>query len=361
MNEENRRVLLGMSGGVDSSAAALVLQREGWEVTGVTMRLHKKEPSVQEGGCCTSDDVEDAKNVANKLGIPHHIFNFTELFEEKVINYFVRDYLNGRTPNPCVACNRYIKFDAMLRRAESLGIGHIATGHYARIRFDADRNRWLLLRSQSAKDQSYVLYNLTQEQLSRTLFPLADLPKAETRALAEQAGLCVAKKSDSQEICFIPDNDYAGFIQRRVGQLPPPGNFVDVDGNVIGKHRGIVHYTIGQRKGLGVTFGQPMFVCGINAQENTVTLGVNGSQTAKALEADDLNLISVPALEAPMQVQAKPRYQAKAANALLSPASGGAVRVEFEEPQRSLTPGQAVVFYDGDIVIGGATIRRVLK
>lgn len=354
--------MLGMSGGVDSSAAALLLQQEGWDVTGVTLRLRRDAYGSQprEGGCCTLDDVEDARRVAYKLGIPHHVFNFTDLFEQKVVDYFVQDYLNGRTPNPCIACNRYIKFDAMLRRAEVLGIPRIATGHYARVQYDPDRGRWLLLRSQSAKDQSYVLYHLTQRQLSRTLFPLGNRPKEETRALAEQAGLCVAKKSDSQEICFVDDNDYAGFIQRYTGRNPSPGDFIDLQGRPVGRHRGLIHYTIGQRKGLGVTFGQPMFVCAINAQDNTITLGPQGAQMAAAVEADDLNLIAVPSLEASMEVQAKPRYQAKAAKAWISPLSNGSVRVEFAEPQRSLTPGQAVVFYDGEIVIGGGTIRRVL-
>ncbi len=359
----NQTVMLGMSGGVDSSAAALILKKEGWDVTGVTLRLKKDEFSVQprEGGCCTLDDVEDARRVAYKLGIPHHVFNFTDLFSKTVIDYFVTEYLHGRTPNPCIACNRYIKFDAMLHRAQTLGISHIATGHYARVEYDEGRGRWLLKRSQSSKDQSYVLYHLTQEQLSRTLFPLGDRPKEETRALAEEAGLCVAKKSDSQEICFVDDNDYAGFIQRYTGTVVPEGNFVDLEGNPIGRHKGIIHYTIGQRKGLGISFGQHMYVCGINAENNTITLGPDGSQMASALLAEDLNFISIPLLEKPMEVFAKPRYQAKPAKALITPCNSGQVRVEFESPQRSLTPGQAVVFYEGDIVVGGGTIGQVLR
>lgn len=359
----DKTVMLGMSGGVDSSAAALILKNDGWDVTGVTLRLRRDEFSAEQrdGGCCTLDDVEDARRVAYKLGIPHHVFNFTDIFSDKVVDYFVDEYLHGRTPNPCIACNRYIKFDAMLRRAQVLGISHIATGHYARVEYDESHGRWFLKRSMSPKDQSYVLYNLTQEQLSRTLFPLEDRPKEETRALAEEAGLCVAKKSDSQEICFVDDNDYAGFIQRYTGMCMPEGNFVDLEGKPLGKHKGIIHYTIGQRKGLGVSFGQHMYVCGINADDNTIILGPEGSQMASVLIAEDLNFISIPALEKPMEVQAKPRYQAKPAKALITPYSENQVRVEFEAPQRSLTPGQAVVFYDGDIVVGGGTIAKVMR
>lgn len=274
----DKTVMLGMSGGVDSSAAALILKNAGWDVTGVTLRLKKNGLSPEPDGGCASNDVEDARHVANKLGIPHHVFNFTDLFSEKVVDYFVNEYLHGRTPNPCVECNRHIKFGAMLRRAEELGIRYIATGHYARVEYDEARGRWLLKRSLSPKDQSYVLYHLTQEQLSRTLFPLEDRPKEETRALAEEAGLCVARKSDSQEICFIEDNDYAGFIRRYTGKALPDGNFVDLQGNPIGRHKGIIHYTIGQRKGLGVSFGQHMYVCGINAENNTVMLGPEGAK-----------------------------------------------------------------------------------
>lgn len=349
--------MLGMSGGVDSSVAALLLTQAGYDVTGVTLRLRPDEYMEQcvSGGCCSLDDIDDARRVAYKLGIEHIVFNFTDIFQETVIDYFVTEYQQGRTPNPCIACNRYVKFNAMMKRATELGFDYVATGHYAVIQQN-EQGRWLLKKASAAKDQSYVLYALTQFQLAHTLLPLATYTKPQIRALAQQAGLTVANKPDSQEICFVPDKDYAGFIERYTGKKTTPGNFVDPKGTVLGTHKGIAHYTIGQRKGLGISFGEPMFVTKIDAARNEIILGKSGSQYAKELTAGDLNWISIAHLTEPMRITAKTRYQAPAAPALLTPLDNGLVQVTFDEPQRSITPGQAVVFYDQDLVIGGGTI-----
>lgn len=351
-----KKVLLGMSGGVDSSVAALLLLEQGYDVIGVTMKLRPDNlPQGPTGSCGSLDDTQDARQVADWLGIPHLVWDFSDRFCQKVVDYFVAEYLCGRTPNPCVACNRYLKFDAMLERALEEGCDYIATGHYARIEKSPD-GRWLLKRAPNQKDQSYVLYHLTQFQLAHTLFPLGGLDKSQARALAQQRGLPVAFKPDSQEICFIPNKDYAGFITRYTKNASQPGNFVDQAGRVLGQHRGIIHYTIGQRKGLGCSFGKPMYVVRICPQNNTVVLGEEGSQYASSLTAQRLNWIPFSTLEQPLQVTAKVRYQATAAAATIYPLSNDQVQVEFEQPQRSVTPGQAVVFYNGDTVIGGGTI-----
>lgn len=352
-----KRVMLGMSGGVDSSVAALLLLRAGYDVTGVTMRLRPDEYMQQcaAGGCCSLDDIDDARRVAYKLGIDHMVLNFQEVFEKEVIDYFAAQYAAGLTPNPCIACNRYVKFDAMLRRAETLGFDYIATGHYALIEQNAS-GRWLLKKAPNSKDQSYVLYSFTQEQLSRTLMPLGSYTKPEARAMAEEAGLPVAHKPDSQEICFVENKDYAGFIERYTGKKAPSGNFLNQGGEVIGCHRGITHYTIGQRKGLGAAFGRPMYVTKIDTVHNEVTLGEEGSQYASSLIAADLNFIPFDTLESEIKAEVKVRYQAQPAPAKLIPLENGKIRVEFEKPQRAVTPGQAVVFYDGDLVLGGGTI-----
>lgn len=352
-----KKVLLGMSGGVDSSVAALLLRDSGYDVTGVTLKLRPdrlmQEP--RDGGCCSLDDIEDARRVCYKLGIDHLVFNFTEIFEKQVIDYFVSSYFAGRTPNPCIACNRHVKFDALLRRALELGFDYVATGHYAQI-FQNEDGRYLLRRSDAAKDQSYVLYNLTQFQLAHTLLPVGNCEKDRIRQMAREAELPVAHKPDSQDICFIDNGDYAGFLREYTGKDTPPGDFVDAEGQILGQHRGISRYTIGQRKGLGMAFGQPMYVIGIDPEQNRIVLGPEGSQYRRSLFAEDLNWISVPELVAPMEVTAKVRYQSSPAKALLTPCPDGRVRVEFETPQRSVTPGQAVVFYDGDLVVGGGTI-----
>ncbi len=350
--------MLGMSGGVDSSVAALLLLRAGYDVTGVTMRLRPDEYMSQSaaGGCCSLDDIDDARRVAYKLGIEHLVLNFTDVFEKDVIDYFAAQYAAGLTPNPCIACNRHVKFDAMLRRAKELEFDYIATGHYAVIEQNT-AGRWLLKKAPASKDQSYVLYSFTQEQLSRTLMPLGKYTKPEARAMAEEAGLPVAHKPDSQEICFVENNDYAGFIERYTGETAPAGEFVDQNGNVIGRHLGITHYTVGQRKGLGAAFGKPMYVTKIDTVHNRIILGEEGSQYASSLIAADLNFIPFDMLENEMDITAKVRYQAKPAKARLVPLGDGKVRVDFEEAQRAVTPGQAVVFYDGDLVVGGGTIQ----
>ncbi len=338
-----------MSGGVDSSVAAAVLKEQGHEVIGVTMHLWDKE----------SGDAEDAKRVAEHLGIEHHTVDFRQEFSDLVVDYFTSEYLAGRTPNPCVACNRHLKFEAMRKYAESIGAERMATGHYARICYDEESGRYLLRKGVAdTKDQTYVLYSLTQEQLAMTLMPLGEFPnKDAVRDKAVALNLPTAKKKDSMEICFVPDQDYAGFIQRRMGSLPPAGDFVDIHGNLLGKHRGIVHYTVGQRKGLGIAFGKPMFVLRIDPQNNQVVLGESGTEFSDSLLAADANFIPFETLTEPMEVLAKVRYSAKAAPATVSP-EGEALRVTFKEPQRAVTPGQAVVFYqeNSDVVLGGATI-----
>jgi tRNA-specific 2-thiouridylase len=353
-----KKVMLGMSGGVDSSVAALLLLKAGYEVTGVTMRLRPDEYMQESaaGGCCSLDDIDDARRVCYKLGIDHLVLNFTDIFETDVIDYFAAQYAAGVTPNPCIACNRYVKFDAMLRRAIALDFDYVATGHYGIIEQN-DTGRWLLKKAQSSKDQSYVLYSFTQEQLSRTLMPLGEYTKPQARAMAEEAGMPVAHKPDSQEICFVENNDYAAFIERYTGTKAPPGNFVDVNGKPLGRHLGVTHYTIGQRKALGMTFGKPMYVTKIDTVHNQITLGEEGSQYSSSLIAADLNFIPFDTLQSELDITAKVRYQAQPAKAKLIPLGGGKVRVDFEQAQRAVTPGQAVVFYDGDLVVGGGTIQ----
>ncbi len=358
-----KRVVIGMSGGVDSSVAAALLKEKGYEVIGLTMQLWNGEEtdgSISEGTCCSHSAAEDAKFVCDRLGIDHYVMDFRKDFKEYVIDYFVNEYKSGRTPNPCIACNKFLKFDAMLKRAELLGADFIATGHYARIEYDNLSDRYLLKKATaSVKDQTYALYSLTQNQLAKTLMPLGGLSdKNETRAIAQSLGLITAKKPDSMEICFVPDKDYASFIKRNSPDFPGEGNFVDREGNILGKHKGIVHYTIGQRKGLGITFGKPMFVVKIDAGTNEVVLAEKGNEFSPALTCTRLNFIPFEAPEKPIRVNAKVRYSAKEAPATLT-VSGDKAAVVFDTPQRAVTPGQAVVFYeiDGDNVIGGGIIE----
>ena len=355
-----KRVVIGMSGGVDSSVAAAVLKENGYDVIGVTMRLWDGENidgNITESTCCSLSAVEDARRVADRLSIEYHVLDFRKEFSEFVIDYFVGEYVNGRTPNPCIACNKFLKFDAMAKRAQILNADYIATGHYARVEYDEATRRYLLKRAcADAKDQTYALYNLTQSQLSSLLLPLGDFSdKDMVRQYAEENGLATAKKPDSQEICFVPDNDYASFIKRRIGSLPPSGNFVDLEGNILGQHKGIVNYTIGQRKGLGIAFGEPMFVIRIDAEKNEVVLGRQGTEFSDTLYAINPNFIPFDSLDAPLRAEAKVRYSAKPAPCTISQ-EGDRIKVAFDEPQRAITPGQAVVIYDGDLVIGGATI-----
>lgn len=357
---EKKKVVVGMSGGVDSSVAAYLLKEQGYEVIGVTMQIWQDEEEyVQEenGGCCGLSAVDDARRVAAMLDIPYYVMNFKSEFKKNVMDYFVAEYLRGHTPNPCIACNRYVKWESLLKRSMDIGADYIATGHYAKIA-QLSNGRYALQKSvTTAKDQTYALYNLTQDQLSHTLMPVGDYTKDEIRAIAEKIGLRTANKPDSQEICFIPDNDYAGFIDREAaGMVPPPGNFVLRDGTVIGQHKGITHYTIGQRKGLGIAMGTPIFVTEIRPDTNEVVLGSNEDVFGTTVYADRLNFMSIPDLEGEMQVTAKIRYSHKGAPCVIRKAGNDRIVCHFAEPVRAITPGQAVVFYDGDIVVGGGTI-----
>ena len=356
-----KKVMVGMSGGVDSSVAAMLLREQGYDVMGVTLKLFSDEDisEAQKEGktCCALSDVEDARSVAYRLGFEHLVFNFKDNFREHVMKQFADSYLCGRTPNPCIECNRHVKFDKMLRRAMELDYDYIATGHYAVNEYDEKSGRCLLKRPKDrSKDQTYVLYSLTQEQLSHTLFPLGTLEKTQVRELAEKAGLVNSNKPDSQDICFVPDGDYAGFIKRFTGADVPYGNFVDTEGKVLGEHKGIINYTIGQRKHLGISLGRPAYVVKKDVASNTVTVGDEADLYTKSLVADDFNLISVPELTAPMRVTAKTRYSQTEQPAMVSYLGDGKYLVEFDEPQRAVTSGQAVVIYDGDVVVGGGTI-----
>ncbi len=350
------RVVIGLSGGVDSSVAASVLKEQGYEVIGVTMRMWDGE-TVGSGGCCSSSTEDDARRVAEKLGIEFHILDSRQDFSKYVIDYFVDEYVNGRTPNPCIACNQFLKFDAMVKWAEEIGADYVATGHYARVEYDNELDRHLLKKAHSvSKDQSYVLYNLTKERLKKILFPLGDFPDKESvREYAVSHNLITANKPDSMEICFIPDNDYPAFIKRRIGSLPQSGNFVDTKGNVLGRHKGIVNYTVGQRKGLGIAFGKPMFVLRIDAKSNEVVLGEQGLEFSDTLYAKNPNLIMVDNLSEPIRAEAKVRYSARPAPCIVS-MENDCLKVVFDEPQRAITPGQAVVVYKEDIVVAGGII-----
>lgn len=357
-----KKVVVGMSGGVDSSVAAYLLMEQGYEVIGITMQVtpEDKEFEEREGGCCSLSDVNDARKVADKLGIYFYVMNFREVFEKKVIQNFVDEYLAGRTPNPCIACNKYIKFEDLYSRARAIGAEYISTGHYANIIKDENTGRYLLLKSKDQKkDQTYVLYNLTQDQLKHTLFPLGNFTKERTREIAEEQDLVVARKPDSVEICFIPDNNHGGFIEKRHPDKAKPGNFVDINGKKLGRHKGIFNYTIGQRKGLGIALGKPAFVVDIDPDKNIVVLGEESEIFKDSLYAEELNFIPFDTLEGDMRVTAKIRYSAKECPAVISPYKNG-VKVKFDAPQRAITKGQSVVFYDGDIVVGGGIIKGLL-
>ena len=362
MTKENapQTALIAMSGGVDSSVAAALMKQRGHDCIGVTMKLRRSEDSpCTEKSCCTADDADDARSVAYSLGMKFYVFNFTQEFDREVIDRFVSAYERGLTPNPCIDCNRYMKFELLYQRGRALGCDLIVTGHYARTEFDESTGRWLLKKAKNLpKDQSYVLYSMSQEQLAHTRFPLGDFSsKEEVRALAEQLGLLNAQKHDSQDICFVPDGDYAAFIRRRTGRSYPPGNFLDVQGNVIGEHSGLIKYTIGQRKGLGVGFGERMYVCCKDVERNTVTLSREEGLYSTRLTARDFNWISLPeAPRTPVEVTAKTRYNGREAAASVWADNSGLVHVEFSEPQRAVTPGQAVVLYNGETVVGGGTI-----
>lgn len=349
-----------MSGGVDSSVAAALLKEQGYDVTGVTLKLFSNEDIGIERSrtCCSLTDIEDARSVAFRFGISHHVFNFGEQFREQVIDRFARSYMFGQTPNPCIDCNRYIKFSELLERAMMFDMDYIATGHYARIELDRNTGRYLLKKALDAsKDQSYVLFGLTQEQLKRTLFPLGSLNKSEVRRLAEERELVNAKKPDSQDICFVKDGDYAAFLENTMKLVSPPGNFIDSAGKVLGIHKGIIRYTIGQRKGLGLSFGSPKYVVRKDIENNTVVLGDESEIYSDSMTVKDLNLISVKAVTRPTAAAVKMRYGQKEALAVLYPLGNGKIMVRFDKPQRAVAAGQAAVFYNGDTVIGGGTIE----
>lgn len=354
-----KKVLVAMSGGVDSSAAAMLLQQQGYDVTGATLRMFSNEDLglEQDSACCSLSDVEDAKLVAHKLGIPHYVFNFSPCFRRCVIDRFISEYEAGRTPNPCVDCNKHIKFGELLDRARLMDCEYLATGHYARIIFDADRNRWLLARGDDhAKDQSYMLFNLTQQQLAHILLPLADITKPEIRRMSENRGLVTAHKPDSQDICFVPDGDYASFIENTTDQVLPTGNFVTPEGKVLGKHKGIIHYTVGQRKGLGLALGYPAFVLEIRPETNEVVIGTYEESLTYTVRANELNFMSVEQITEPVRIFAKIRYNHKGAWCTVERTGEDEIVCTFDEPIRAATPGQAVVLYDGEYVLGGGTI-----
>lgn len=352
------RVVIGMSGGVDSSVAAWLLKEQGHEVIGVTMQIWQEEDvcSVEEnGGCCGLSAVEDARRVAAALDIPYYVMNFRQEFKENVIDYFTEEYLNGRTPNPCIACNRYVKWESLLHRSLSIGADYIATGHYARIDH-LPGGRYAIRRAAvSAKDQTYALYNLTQEQLAKTLMPVGDYSKDEIRAIAAKIGLQVADKPDSQDICFVPDGDYASFIRSATDREIPEGNFVTLDGKVLGRHKGIIHYTVGQRKGLGLALGYPAFVLEIRPETNEVVIGTYEDSLTDTVRAGNLNFMSVEDLTRPTRLFAKIRYNHKGVWCTAQ-RIGDELECRFDEPQRAVTPGQALVLYDGEYVAGGGTI-----
>ena len=357
-----RKAIIAMSGGVDSSVAALLTKETGDECIGATMKLfHNEDIGVKrEKTCCSLDDVEDARNVCYRMGIRYYVFNFSERFKEDVMDRFVDAYEHGATPNPCIDCNRYLKFDKMFQRMRELEYDYIVTGHYARVEYDEKRDRYLLKKAvDDTKDQSYVLYMLTQEQLAHVKLPLGGLRKDQVRVIAEKHGFINARKHDSQDICFVPDGDYAKFIEKYTGKKTPEGDFVDKEGNYIGRHKGIIHYTIGQRRGLGIPAASRLYVCEISPKTNTVVLGDNADLFSSELEADNVNLISVDSLAEPKRVTAKIRYRHKEQPATAWQTPDGILHVKFDEPQRAITKGQAVVMYDGDEVVGGGVINKI--
>ncbi len=351
------RALIAMSGGVDSSVAALLMRRAGYDCVGATMKLWSGE-TAGEKTCCAADDTADARSVAARLGMDYYVFNFAGDFDRQVIGRFVAGYEADETPNPCIECNRYLKFSRLWERAVPLGCDVIATGHYARVERDPG-GRWLLKKAvDPAKDQSYVLYMLTQAELERTRFPLGGLRKEETRRLAEENGLLNAHKRDSQDICFVPDGDYAAFIRRYTGRDYPPGDFVDEDGRVLGRHQGRIGYTVGQRRGLGVAAGKPIYVLRKCAADNTVVLGDNERLFSRRLIARDVNLIPFDRLDRPLRCRARVRYNMTEQPATVTQIGPDRLEVVFDKPQRAVTAGQAVVLYDGDTVLGGGTIQE---
>ena len=357
VNMTKPKALVAMSGGVDSSVAALFMQQAGYECIGATMHLFHNDTvgMAPEKACCSLEDAEDARSVAHRLGMPHYVFNFTQEFRTQVIDRFISAYEHGATPNPCIDCNRYLKFERFYRRALELGCDCVVTGHYARI--EEENGRFLLKKAlDPSKDQSYVLYAMTQDQLAHTRFPLGAYSKEQIRQIAADHGFLNAKKHDSQDICFVPDGDYAQVIESYTGKTYPPGNFTDREGHVLGQHRGMIRYTIGQRKGLGLALPEPMYVCEKRMADNTVVLGRNADLFTRDLDADDCNWIAWDVPPETFRVKARVRYQQREQWATVTPTGENTFHLTFDEPQRAITLGQAVVLYDGDTVVGGGTI-----
>jgi tRNA-specific 2-thiouridylase len=359
-----KKVIVGMSGGVDSSVTAALLKDQGYDVVGLTLNvwpdLQGVEGNLREDACCALGATEDARRVADSLDISYYVVNFKETFEQRVVQDFVREYQRGRTPNPCVRCNQFIKYDALLEKAALFGAEYVATGHYVRLGYDQASGRYLLRKAADlSKDQSYVLYVMTQDRLARTLFPLGELSKADTRRLAAEWKLPVANKPESQDICFVPYKNYGEFMEKHAPGSIREGPIVDREGNELGRHYGIAFHTVGQRRGLGVATGKPLYVTQIRADANTVVVGSLEELLESSCVLEDVNFVSIPGLARPLRVLARIRYRAEALPAEISPIPGGRVRVRFEQPQRAVTPGQAVVFYDvvqDDLVVGGGTI-----
>ncbi|MGM9551892.1 MAG: tRNA 2-thiouridine(34) synthase MnmA [Clostridia bacterium] len=354
------KALIAMSGGVDSSVASCLMAEKGFDCMGVTMKLfHNEDIGLsREHSCCSLEDVEDARSVAYSLGMPYYVFNFTNRFRECVIDKFVQAYENGITPNPCIDCNRYLKFDKLFWRMKELDYDYVVTGHYARIEYDSATDRYLLKKAiDNDKDQSYVLYTMTQEQLKHTLFPLGELTKPKVREIAKKHRFINADKRDSQDICFVTNGKYTDFIKQYTSKDYPEGDFVDMNGKILGTHKGIIHYTIGQRKGLNISAGVPLYVCDINAKENKVILGTENELYRKELVAKDINMISVPCIEKPVRLQVKVRYRHPMQWATVTQMDSDVLKIEFDEPQKAITKGQSVVLYDNDIVVGGGIIQ----
>lgn len=359
----NKKALIAMSGGVDSSIAALLTCKTGEECLGITLKLYHNEDigMDRQKTCCSLDDIEDARAVCRKLGIRFYVFNFVDCFKETVIDHFTESYLRGCTPNPCMDCNKYLKFGKLMQRMKEIQMDYVVTGHYARTEYDEERGRYLLKKGKDRKkDQSYVLYMLTQEQLAHIKFPLGEYTKEEVRKIAEENGFLNAKKRDSQDICFVPEGDYAKTIELVTGKKSVPGEFVDLNGNILGQHKGIIHYTIGQRRGLNLAGRERLYVTEISPEDNRVILGTDRDLYKSELIAEQVNLISCEKIAAPIHVMAKVRYRQPEQPALAWQSEDGKLHVRFDCPQRAITKGQAVVLYDDELVIGGGVISKVL-